>query len=657
MEYKGSVQLIIDAIHNSQDLYYKNPFGAVECDSNIDIRIKINKKNNPSSVILNFITDEGTNTEIELNRNSSEGDYETYSSTIKIPEQIGLYWYHFSIKTEGKTFFYGNNSLMMGGVGAVYENNPLSYQITVYKKENTTVDWIKNGIIYQIFPDRFYNGNDDGKVNKPNRDMILRSDWMDTPRYVKDEEGRVDYFDYFGGNLIGIIKKLDYLKELGVTIIYLNPVFEAGSNHKYDTGDYKKIDAMFGDEEIFIELCEKAKEKGIRIILDGVFSHTGSDSLYFNRYGKYNSIGAYQSMDSPYFSWYKFEDYPDRYESWWGVDALPNVDELDDGYLDYIINDKDSVVNKWSRLGISGWRLDVADELPDEFIRQFKRGLKDVDSESVLIGEVWEDASNKISYGKRRSYLLGEELDSTMNYPFRSTFVDFFLGRIDSRTAKREMMKIYENYPLHHFYSLMNLIGTHDIPRILTVLGESPEDDKLSQDEKEKFKLEDDKLQLATKRLKLLTLIQMTFPGVPSIYYGDEAGLEGYTDPINRRAYPWDYENKEILEWYKRVTSFREKHDVLKTGSFEILDLEEDTFGYVRRTKNSKDVFNHKCDENTAIILVNRSQREIDVKIDLKNNEIEKLYSVLDNKVAETKNGMLNLKLSAFESVLLLEKQ
>lgn len=648
---------MLDAIHNSQKLHYKNPFGAVECESKIDIKININKRHEVSSVVLNLSTDNGSNREIELQKSDSEDAYYSYSNTVEMPKEIGLYWYNFTIKIEDKIFYYGNNSSMMGGEGAVYDSNPPSYQITVYKKENTTVDWIKDGIMYQIFPDRFFNGNDDGKVNRPNRDMLLRSKWLDIPRYIKDEAGRVDYFDYFGGNLLGIINKLDYLKELGVSVIYLNPIFEAGSNHKYDTGDYKKIDPMFGNEEIFINLCEKAKAKGIKIILDGVFSHTGDDSVYFNRYGRYDSLGAYQSKDSPYYSWYRFEEYPERYESWWGVDALPNVDELDQGYLNYMINDKDSVVNKWSSLGISGWRLDVADELPDEFIKRFKAALKKADPDSVLIGEVWEDASNKLSYGERRTYLLGEELDSTMNYPFRDTFVDFLLGRIDSRDARLEMMKIYENYPLHHFYSLMNLIGTHDIPRILTILGESPDENGLSQYEKEKFKLEDEKLQLAIKRLKLLTLIQMTFPGIPSIYYGDEAGLEGYTDPINRKTYPWGEENKEILEWYKKITKIRSKHDVLKTGTFEILDLEGDIFGYIRRTKASKDVFNRNCDENTAIILANRSDREISLSIDLNNSGIENLYSILDNKLVETNTGILKLKLSSFESALLLKNQ
>lgn len=429
-----------------------------------------------------------------------------------------------------------------------------------------------------------------------------------------------------------VIKKLPYLKELGITIIYLNPIFEASSNHKYDTGDYKKIDAMLGDEAIFKELCDKARAQGIRIILDGVFSHTGSDSRYFNREGKYDSLGAYQSKDSDYFSWYKFEQHPDEYSSWWGVDTLPDVDELNEGYLDYIVYDEDSVINKWSNLGISGWRLDVADELPSEFIKKFKAQLKKVDKDSVLIGEVWEDASNKKSYNERRTYLLGEELDSTMNYPFRSTFLDFFLGTIDSQLAKAEVMKIKENYPVHHFYSLMNLVGTHDIPRILTVLGESPNGIYMSQEDKENFKLDKDKMSLAIKRLKMLSLIQMTFPGVPSIYYGDEAGLEGYDDPMNRRTYPWKDTNTEILDWFKTVTSLRTKYDVLKAGTLEMLNLDRDVFGFIREITDSKDVFDRPKQDNLAVVLVNRSDREIEVKLNLEGKGIERLYDLIEEK-------------------------
>lgn len=646
-----------EIIYNSQDLFFKSPFGAVECGTDVELKINIDKKINIESVKVSVVDDHGKTKDISMALHSSEDDFDTYKVIIDCLDEVGLYWYHFIIKTDKEEFFYGNNFSMLGGEGEIYKSDPpLSYQITVHKAENTTVDWIKDGIIYQIFPDRFYNGNEDGTVLKPNRDMLLRANWEETPRYIKDESGRIEFFDYFGGNLKGIIKKIPYLKELGVTIIYLNPVFEASSNHKYDTGDYKKIDAMFGDEEMFVTLCETARESGIRIILDGVFSHTGSDSIYFNREGKYDSLGAYQSKESEYFPWYKFTNYPDEYTSWWGVDALPDVEELNESYLDYIIYDEDSVVNKWSRLGIAGWRLDVADELPGEFIKKFKKQLKEADPDSVLIGEVWEDASNKTSYSERRTYLLGEELDSTMNYPFRNTFLDFFLGEIDSNLARLEVMKIKENYPIDHFYSLMNLVGTHDISRIITVLGEAPDGHDMSQHEKENFKLNEEEFSLAVRRLKLLTLIQMTFPGAPSIYYGDEAGLEGYEDPINRRAYPWNNANTDILEWFRRVTSLRTKYDVLKTGTIEILSLDRDVFGYIREIKDSTDALGRVREDNLALIIVNRSDREIDLNLDLCEKNIDKLYDPINDLWIDVEEES-TFKIDGFGHIILLKNK
>ena len=626
---------MIEIIHNSYDLFYRNPFGAVENGSDINIAIKIKAEENIEYVDINIINDNVSGEEetvsVKMELEAIDGEYQVYSTNIHTRKTIGLVWYYFTIKTESETYYYGNNSDSLGGVGDIYKHIPPSYQITTYSKENTTPNWFKEGIIYQIFPDRFYNGNEDGSVLAPNRDMLLRGNWNEEPEYIRDCDGRVICFDFFGGNLKGIIKKLDYLKELGTSIIYLNPIFDAASNHKYDTSDYKKIDPMFGDEEIFKELCKKADEVGINIILDGVFSHTGSDSIYFNKENNYDTLGAYQSKESEYYSWYKFKKYPDEYESWWGVDVLPNVNELDKGYQDYIINDEDSVVSKWIKCGAKGWRLDVADELPGEFIRNFKARMREVDKESVLIGEVWEDASNKISYGTRRDYLLGDKLDSVMNYPFKDTFIDFLTGKIDSQKAYSKMMSLYENYPMHQFYSNMNLIGTHDTKRVLT------------------------ELEGCIKKLKLLVLIQMTFPGVPSIYYGDEVGVEGYKDPSNRKTYPWGNENLEILNWYKKVTKIRNKYDVLRTGSFKPLSLDGDVFGYVRQIKNSQDVFGQTKEDNTFLVLINRSNEEINLNIGLKEFKINKVHDILDENPIEVENDKSSIKVPPLSGKILLK--
>ena len=410
-----------------------------------------------------------------------------------------------------------------------------------------------NGInkeyIYQIFVDRFNNGNDEGKINNPKKNSFIYGDWNDEPFYIKDNEGNIVRWDFYGGNLLGVIEKLEYIKSLGVTTIYLNPIFEAVSCHKYDTGDYKKIDPMFGDEDIFKRLCEEAKKLGIGIVLDGVFSHTGVDSKYFNKFGNYDSLGAYEAKESPYYNWYRFYDYPNKYECWWGIDNQPNVEELEPSYVNYIINARDSVVNKWMGLGASGWRLDVADELPDEFIYKMKKKIKEINSEAVLIGEVWEDASNKISYDKHRAYLYGEELDSITNYPFRDNIISFLKGDIDGYYFSRRIMSLYENYPKESFYSNMNMLGTHDTERIFTMLDENQ------------------------NSLKHALIIQMTFPGVPLIYYGDEAGLTGGKDPMNRKTYPWGKENKDILDMYKKLTTMRKENSIFAKGDFKIYNI------------------------------------------------------------------------------------
>ncbi|KNF07927.1 amylopullulanase Apu [Gottschalkia purinilytica] len=648
--------------HDSHNLYYRNPFGALECDSIVTLRIKITCSDNIEEVKVRLCNEnvEGkSNEEVHMNLIHDEDNIKIFEIKVKMINKIHLLWYYFIVKINGKIYYYGNNIQGLGGVGHIYDHTPLSYQITVHKKNNNTPNWFKHSIIYQIFVDRFYNGNEKDIVLKPKRDMIIRSNWSDTPSYIKDDKGRVIYFDYFGGNLLGIIKKLSYLKELGINLIYLNPIFEAASNHKYDTGDYKKIDSMFGDEDIFRKLCDEAKKLGMSIILDGVFSHTGSDSIYFNKEKKYDTIGAYQSKDSKYYSWYKFKEYPYNYECWWGVETLPNVNELDESFQDFIINSKDSILKKWMSIGIHGWRLDVADELPKEFIQNFKKEMKNIKDDSILIGEVWEDASNKISYGELREYLLGYELDSVMNYPFRKIILDFMLGEINALDVHKNFMKLYESYPLHHFYSMMNLIGSHDVPRILTLLGDSPEEHSLSEKEKREIRLSDDKKRLALSRLKLLTIIQMTFPGVPSIYYGDEVGVEGYSDPLNRRTYPWEHENKEILKWYKKLAHIRNKYSIMRTGRWISIYPEENVYGYIRMIENSKDVFGEDSQDNLAVILINRSENS-DIDLTINVNElvgwnVEKLHDLIEEETVDLKDGTLHLKLNKLQGVILMK--
>lgn len=645
-------------VHNSHGSFFRQPFGAVPCNQKILLRLEITSKGPVESVILRLWKNEKEE-KTTMQLESHDEKKSIYRAQIGAPSTPGLLWYFFIVNCNGNTYYYGNNPENWGGIGQVYTHEPPSYQITVYKEGTSTPHWFKEAVMYQIFVDRFYNGNAERKTLTPKKKCHIYADWDSVPFYRTDPEtGKVVCYDFFGGNLLGVLKKLPYLKELGIDVVYLNPIFEATSNHKYDTADYKKVDPMYGNNQLFQKLCIKAKEMGISIILDGVFSHTGSDSIYFNKEGNYPELGAYQSKDSPYYPWYIFYEYPDKYDCWWGFDTLPNVNELEPSYQDFIINSEDSVLKYWMRMGAKGWRLDVVDELPDQFVKRFRQEMKKLDPHSILIGEVWEDASNKISYGKMRQYLLGEELDSVMNYPFRKILLDFILGRKDAGHTHQALMSLYENYPLEHFYATMNLIGSHDTPRILTLLGEAPPQHMLSREEKKCFRLTPEQRKLAIKRLKLLSLCKMTFPGVPCIYYGDEVGMEGYEDPFCRGPYPWGKEDHELLNWYKKIIFLRKKHDVLKTGRWIPLYARGDIYGYIRLIEKGRDAFQQIKKDNVAIVILNRNpQHQLALSIDVGQWCAGPLVDVLeDGREVHLQKGVLNLSLQPLTGRLLMKE-
>ncbi|MBE6050433.1 MAG: glycoside hydrolase family 13 protein [Clostridium sp.] len=556
--------------YNSQDMKFKRPFGAVQTGEKVKLSIEVDKD---VVIALEIIEPDGTIKNFGMTKEYLNTGFFKYSFEIDTSNYIGIVFYYFIIIDGYGRIYYGNNDERLGGVGQVYNYNPVPYQLTVYEKSNVP-KWYKEGVIYQIFVDRFFNGNEDGSVLSPKKNSFIYGNWNDLPMYIKDNTGRVIRWDFYGGNLKGIIKKLDYLKELGVSILYLNPIFKASSCHKYDTGDYEVIDEMFGTNEEFKKLCKAAKEKGMRIILDGVFSHTGADSKYFNKFGNYEGVGAYESRMSPYIKWYRFHNYPNNYECWWGIDNQPNVNELEPSYMEYMVNGEHSIVKKWIDLGASGWRLDVADELPDEFIEIVRNKIKSISEENVLVGEVWEDASNKISYSKQRRYLYGKELDSVTNYPLREGLINFVKGYIDSNRFEKRIMSLYENYPMENFYGNMNIISTHDTERILSILDRN------------------------INILRIIVALQMTLPGVPLIYYGDEAGMEGGKDPDNRRSYPWERENKEILNFYKKIISIRNSEEALKKGSLKFYKTDSEVCAFERIYEDEK-----------IVVLVNRSNR------------------------------------------------
>ncbi|MGI6525885.1 MAG: glycoside hydrolase family 13 protein [Caldicoprobacterales bacterium] len=570
--------------HNSRNPLYRIPFGAVPCLSTVVLRLFAKTDEIPRGISLVYAFGSNKPSTLPMHYAYSIARGSLYETEIVMPETTGLLWYYFIIHTNSQTWYYGNNPNRLGGLGQAYPEPPPPYQITIYKQDFQTPKWFQNAIIYQIFPDRFAKGDMDS-FTAGQGDIIHRS-WNEQPYYKKEQFGGTYLSnDFFGGNLDGILKKLPYLHDLGISAIYLNPIFKAYSNHKYDVGDYEVIDPMFGSNVLFQQLCREASKYEIRIILDGVFSHTGSNSKYFNKEGTYPSLGAYQSKESPYYPWYTFQNHPDDYESWWGFKTLPQTNELNPSFMDYILTSPDSIVKRWLHLGASGWRLDVADELPPDFIKTMRKEVKSVKPDAVLIGEVWEDASNKISYGQQREYLLGDELDSVMNYPLRKALINFACGHLDSYEFGMLIASLHENYPREAFYSLMNFLSTHDVERILTALGDAPPADQLSRDAKAVFALDDAKMILAVKRLENVVLLQMTLPGVPSVYYGDEVGLQGYDDPFNRTTYPWGKENKKVFSIYKRMINLRKEHSIFVKGDFEIIYMYQSCFAFARYDK------------------------------------------------------------------------
>ncbi|MDD7718274.1 MAG: 4-alpha-glucanotransferase [Eubacteriaceae bacterium] len=588
------------AYHNSRLSEYRNPFGAIIVNGTVSLSIDIFEEEIAEVVLRTWI--DGIGEELYPMSEENLGDRVRYTCNLKC-RMTALYWYSFRIRRlDGSYMYYGAKPGRTGGEGELSFCNPPSFQITCYK-ERKLPDWYKNAIVYQIFPDRFYRGEgfDAEKLaladeNHRGPGRILNEDWSKLPGYDKDDNGRIRNWDFYGGTLNGIREKLDYLESIGITAIYLNPIFEAASNHRYDTGDYSKIDSLLGTEEDFEDLCKDAEAKGISIILDGVFNHTGCDSKYFNRYGNYPDKGACQGTDSPYYDWFSFNE-DGTYDCWWGVDDLPNVRENSESYRNFIFGGKDSVVRKWLRLGAKGWRLDVADELPDDFIAGIKDAVvAEKGDDGLLMGEVWEDASNKISYSQLRRYFLGEELDCVMNYPFRDGIEQFIIGNISAYDLTERLMSLYENYPRENFYGNLNLLGSHDRMRVLTLFGNTPQEYTLSDWDRKNYRMNEGQKSLALGRLWLAVLTQMAMPGVPCIYYGDEAGVEGYSDPYNRATFPWGNEDENAGNIYRNATILRKQYPVLTHGDFQPVAFNDDVFGFYRRSEGE-----------SMLLLINRS--------------------------------------------------
>ena len=570
---------------NSRLPRYKTPFGAIAAGMPVTLRLDV-----PGSfgyvdphLVLTKDREDPVHYRMEY---TGQSDGVNHFAVTVTPTTSGLYFYYFDLYTDFRKICRGPGA--EGHLTWVLED---SWQLTVYEPDFQTPDWIKSGTMYQIFPDRFYEGDPDKTM--PFADRIYRADKEGEPYFWPTEqpEGYLN-MDYFGGDFLGIQKKLPYLKGLGVTCIYLNPIFEAHANHRYNTADYLKADPLLGTNEDFAALCKEASRQGIRIILDGVFSHTGSDSRYFNREGRYGPGGAYRDRHSPYRSWYDFDSgYACGYRSWWGFETLPEVEEESPSYIDFVCG-PGGVIDTWLGLGASGFRLDVADELPDDFIEKIRAAVKAHGADKLLIGEVWEDATTKEGWGRRRTYLRGHGLDTTMNYPFRNAAIDFVRGA-DAAAVADAILSICENYPKPALDCAMNFLSTHDTERAITAIADEPTNgrDRFWQSGR---RIPLSRMDDAVRRELLAYALLFTLPGVPCIYYGDEIAMQGYRDPFNRAYYDWNSTERRLRGPLANLAELRRSCDAFKGGAIEWVEAAGDVlhFRRVGRTQTAEIILN-----------------------------------------------------------------
>lgn len=567
-------------LHDSHNEFYRTPSGPAPAGSNVLIRLHCDEAT--SVVLRTWMTEELCYTMLP----TAEHVWEV---AIPLPTTPGLFWYYFLIyRKDGRTIRYGNQPDKLGGVGVAYDHGePESFQITLYDPAYKTPEAFHGANIYQIFPDRFRHAPT--KAVDDRKDRYVHQNWDEELLGVGDlRGGKYQELDFYGGTLTGIQEKLPYLKDMGIDIIYLNPIFRARSNHRYDTGDYTQVDPLCGTNTEFTELCEEAKKVGIRVMLDGVFSHTGEDSVYFNHFGHYPTLGAYQGQSSPYYDWYTFNHYPEDYKAWWGILSLPELRKDNPEYQKFMFQPHEGVVPRWIEAGSCGWRLDVADELPVDFLRKLRAAAKAADPEAVVLGEVWEDASNKVAYGETRCYCTGDTLDSVMNYPVREAILNFVMGKTSASTFVRLIHHQEEVYPAQFRYALMNLVGSHDRYRALNILA-GRECQELSKADQQHVHLNVEEYELAVRRYKLCIDLLCALPGCATVYYGDEVGLTGCHDPWNRRAFPWGREDKSLQKYVANKLRHRQESDLLRLGYCDIEAPDDDTLLITRRMKNGHD--------------------------------------------------------------------
>ncbi len=574
----------IEKLANGQDV---SRLGAFAYGTRLTLRLQVPRRLGASAVVLRICRDGEADRDLPLAFIDTHASVDTYELLLDTAElcsehACGLFYYEYLFVRGLDTLFSNSqNNVDM----TLCDHSACRFRLLIHEAGYETPDWFKGGTMYHIFADRFCRGT--GEVTL--RDSaVINPDWENgIPQYAPIAGAPLSNNVFFGGNLWGVAEKLDYLASLGVSVLYLSPVFEAYSNHRYDTADYERIDGLLGGEAAFGHLIEEAHARGMRVILDGVFNHTGDDSRYFNRRGSYPEVGAYQSLASPYARWFSFRSFPNEYECWWNIEIMPRLQHANADCRHYFTA-PGGICEKWLLQGADGWRLDVADELSDDFLDELRETVKGAtDGEGLIIGEVWENAADKVAYGKRRRYFGGRQLDSVMNYPFRNAALAF-LQDGDAETFYNILTELYGSYPTAVSHSLMNLLGTHDTERFLTTLGDDGRGEELSNDALSRLRLDPDARAAAIRKMKIAATLQFTVFGVPSVYYGDEAGLEGYHDPFCRMPYPWGHEDADLQAHYRALGALRRRRAALKDGDFRFTYCKKDAFAYERTGADSR---------------------------------------------------------------------
>ncbi|MBC7871752.1 MAG: glycoside hydrolase family 13 protein, partial [Chitinophagaceae bacterium] len=664
-------------LHDSRDDLYRNPFGAVPIGTTVTLRLRAAHGDLDAVGLRLYSSAIGTVTVLPLHVTTTTPDgYDLWEIALPTGDVLTVYYYRFLLSKDGEVFIYEDDSLdsegnliefRKGGSGVTLTNTTSAdYQIAVYDPEYYTPEWMRNAVIYQIFPDRFRDGD---ASNNPTDDSDTF--YGDVPLYFHETwnepmlNGRVDLLpngtgywnsDFFGGDLAGITEKLDYLQSLGVTAIYLNPIFEARSNHRYDTADYMTIDRRLGTMDDFHTLVSQAEERGMHLILDGVLNHLSSDSLFFDRYHRYETDGACESAESEWRNWFTFvaaeanqpapcagENDDVYYRSWANFDSIPQVNNTVFATRAYFVRGENSVVRTWGAEGIGGWRLDAAEQVDDGrdpengYWENFRTVARLVNPETVIVGEFWHDSSE---------WLLGDEWDSVTNYRFRRALLGFVRGNdftdndgviVGLRPSEFDaaMRSVEEDTPSMAYHAMMNIVDSHDTTRALFALDNSQD------------------------ALKLAALVQFTFPGAPTIYYGDEIALNApdidlQDDPFNRAPYPWPDEegdfypapDEAMLTYYQTLGQARQSNTALRSGDLVTLvaDDERGIYAFVRIDADAG---------NAALVVVNTSTEQQTVELNfeslLPNNlMMEPLFNQGDfSSDFVTDQGMANLNIAA----------